>query len=162
MPGAELPPVEQVFTVNASEFMAGVDEMLTGVEQLAAGIDQVAVAAGRLDVGIAGAADADARLAETAVSERVDALVASMDRLDESLMANAAAASETEMGAGADDAEASAVGMGSTVKMAAMGIAVALGIGVEQAAKFQQQMERIHTQAGVTQSAIKHGVAGDH
>ena len=71
-----LPPVEQVFTVSAGEFMAGISEMLEGVEKLAAGIDEVAAAADRLSATADVAGEADDRLAAG-----IDEVAASADRL---------------------------------------------------------------------------------
>jgi TP901 family phage tail tape measure protein len=52
-------------------------------------------------------------------------------------------------------AGAEAAGFGSAMKTAFLGVAVAGGYGIEQAAKFQASMAQLHTQAGVSQAAVK-------
>lgn len=60
-----LPPAVQIFTINATEYLAGIDAMLSATDKLAESIDAVVVSAVRLDGVFDGLADADARVAET-------------------------------------------------------------------------------------------------
>lgn len=174
MPG--LPPVEQIFVVNASAFMAGIDEMLAGLDRLAKSIDDVALSAGKLDGSVSAAAGADERLAgaETAAAERADALLKGMDGLVYALDENAAAADRAgaafdSMALQADKAgasakrtseETSAAGektalFGGAMKTALLGVGIAAVYGIDKAAKFQQSITMLHTQAGVATSQLK-------
>ena len=55
-------PVEQVFLVNASEYLAGVEEMVTSTDALAVAIDDAALASERLGATGMGAGGAAALL----------------------------------------------------------------------------------------------------
>ena len=59
-------PVEQIFTVSAAEYLAGVEEMVTATDELAVSINSAAEASARLDgTGAGGGAAAlDARVGD--------------------------------------------------------------------------------------------------
>jgi TP901 family phage tail tape measure protein len=82
MPG--FTPVEQVFTVSAAGYLAGVQEMIESTDALAASIDAATEASARLDgtgMGGAGAAAADDAAADSAkgLAESEEAVTAATD-----------------------------------------------------------------------------------
>lgn len=168
-----LPPVEQVFLVNATAFLAGIDEMLGAVDRLAESLDAAAATAERLGAVFDGTSAADERLAEVteAVNDQTKLLTGQLDTLTGILDEAAVAAQRTAgnldiMAASADkagesvtvagdDAEASggkAATAGAAWKTAFLGVALALGYGIEQAAKYQSSSTSLLTQAGVAKS----------
>jgi TP901 family phage tail tape measure protein len=88
-----MPPVEQIFTVAAAQYLAGVEEMVTATDELAASIDLAAEASARLDTagvgGDAAAASDDAAAnaakgladADLEVAAATDEEAAAMERL---------------------------------------------------------------------------------
>lgn len=213
MPG--LPPVEQLFTVNAAEFLGGLDEMLGKLDEVAASIDAVVASAAKMGASFdasmasadealttaAGAADRAAESARVATestealteAERAAAeaaqfeaeLLADLDR-SQALLADSAkavtdglaaearsmkvlgdsavlAGEEVEeagtRSAAAGDKTAAAGGKAATAgrmwKTAFLGIGLAVVYGVDQAAKFQEQVSRLYTAAGLTGSGMK-------
>ena len=193
-------PVEQVFLVNASEYLAGVEEMVTSTDALAVAIDDAALASERLGatgMGAGGAvaadnaaADAATRLAEaeqraaTAADEAaasqdrivaandaaavaaddaavaIDRLAAAADAtivaLDESAVAadRMAVASE-RAGVASEGAAGKTAAMGSSSKTAFLALGAAVAYSVVKAAKFQTEMTRLSTQAGVAKGQLK-------
>lgn len=159
-----LPPVEQTFTVDAADFMAGINEMLATTDQLAKSIDLVIASAGKLSGAVD---DAAASAKELSVEERLasdaakaeadafDALVAST-RATTAAVNEASAAIDKEIAA-LDGATASAgktdestAAVGAHGKVAFLALAAAVGYSVVKGAEFQEQMTRLQTAAGLT------------
>ena len=140
MAGA-LPPVTQVFEVNAAAFMAGIDEMLAGVERLAVGIDRVAAASDRLGVAgdVAGAGEAR-------VAAGADEAAVALDR---------EAAAAERAGTAAEGAGEKSAAFGGALKTAGLGIAIGVGYAVDKAAKFQAEVTKLYTAAGLTGASMK-------
>jgi TP901 family phage tail tape measure protein len=175
-----LPAAVQPFGIAAGEFLAGIDQMIARDEQLAASLDGVTAQTGAISAGL----DAQGA-AYAAAAERAGLLIDAQGRLRESNGQYASSARVAAVGAdmeaagfervattakGAGDAAvvasgktkagaAEAAGFGSAMKTAFLGVAIAGGYGVEQAAKFQASMAQLHTQAGVSQAAVK-GLSG--
>jgi TP901 family phage tail tape measure protein len=170
-----LPPVIQEFSIQAANFLAGIDAMLERTDKLAASLDAAAAAAERLS-GVAdatgGAADRLAE-AENAAAGRAGALmgaldetVAALDRTAGALDASTAAADElaaaydragesaTVAGDRAEGASGKASAFGGVMKTALLGVGLAAVYGIDKAAKFQSSIEQLHTQAGVAQSKL--------
>ncbi len=159
-----LEPIDQVFTVSAAEFLAGIDEMTAATDRLAGSIDQAVTATGRLD-GTA----ATATGAETGLSDSADAVVAALDRqaaaidsLSGSLDANVAAtdantaaidhqsAALDTSAASAGRADTASSLLGRHAKLAFLGIAAGTAYAIVKAAGFQEQLTRLQTAAGLT------------
>jgi TP901 family phage tail tape measure protein len=170
-----LPAAVQDFAVNASAFLAGIDAMLERTDKLAVSIDEVIAAADRMSGAFNAAAGADDRFAaaEEAAEARAVYLADAMDRvvvgLDESAAASDRAMAATDaLAASYDRAGNSAVvagdkaagsgekaaAFGHAWKTALLGVGIAAVYGIEQAAKFQSNMEQLHTQAGVAQGKL--------
>lgn len=175
-----LAPAIQPFGIAAGEFLAGIDKMIARDEQLAASLDGVTAQTGAISAGLdaQGAAyaaaadraglliDAQGRLRESngqyASSARVAAVGADMEAAGfERVTTAAATAGDASVAAGTKTKAAAgeAAGFGSAMKTAFLGVAIAGGYGIEQAAKFQASMAQLHTQAGVSQAAVK-GLSG--
>ena len=167
-PAVPLPPVVQTFTVNAAEYLAGIDEMIAATERLAASITATAEAAGRMS-----GATAEAGAADAEYSAQAD-LMSSAIRDQALAIAQMSAAYDEEIGQidaliGADDAyiaslaevkgaqEEAAGGAGlfaGTGTAAFMAVGAGIAYGVVEAAKFQANITRLNTQAGVTKSQL--------
>ena len=159
-----LPPLTQTITIDAAQFVAGVNEMIAGVERLAVTLDQVAAASARLGETADADATAEAKLggaadeAAAAVQRQgvaVQELVASMDEL---IGAVDTAAGSVGTLTGSLDTEAAAAAkadtstglLGTHGKTALLALAGATAFSVVEAAKFQEQMTRLYTAAGLT------------
>ena len=172
---AGLPPVVQVFEVSAAAFLEGIDRMLAQVDKLAGSLDAAAASAERMGGVFDATAASDERFAaaEEAAEARAVYLADAMDRvvaaLDESAAASDRAMAATDELAASydragtsatvagDEAEASgkkAAVFGGAWKTALLGVGIAAVYGIDQAAKFQSNMEQLHTQAGLAQSKL--------
>jgi TP901 family phage tail tape measure protein len=170
-----LPPAIQDFGIRASAFLAGIDEMLAQVDKLAESLDVAAASAERMGGVFDATAAADERFAaaEEAAEARAVYLADAMDRvvagLDESAAASDRAMAATDaLAASYDRAGNSAVvagdkaagsgekaaAFGHAWKTALLGVGIAAVYGIEQAAKFQSNMEQLHTQAGMAQGKL--------
>jgi TP901 family phage tail tape measure protein len=170
-----LPPAIQDFGIQAAQFLAGIDAMIDRTDKLAVSIDEVIGAAGRMSGAFDAAAAADDRFAavEESVNEQTRLLLHELETMtglmDESVVASqraAAALDEMAVSAGqvgdaavvaGDKAEASggkAAAFGGAWKTALLGVGIAAVYGIDQAAKFQSNMEQLHTQAGVAQAKL--------
>jgi TP901 family phage tail tape measure protein len=164
-----LPPVTQVYTADAAAYLATLDEMIAATDRLAGTIDRVNLATARMSGSADEVAAADARIDEAATAaneaiarqgELMQGLVASSDELvaavDEATAAidreNVALDATSASAAKADESAAAAGGHG---KVAFLALAAAVGYSVVQAAKFQEEMTRLQTAAGLTNVNMK-------
>ena len=114
-------PVEQIFTVSAAEYLAGVEEMVTATDELAVSINSAAEASARLDGTGAGggaaaasddaAAEAATRLAE-AEQRAADAAIEGADAQERLNVAN------DEAAVAADEAAVAIVRLGESADAA--------------------------------------------
>ena len=173
-----MPAVEQLFSVNASAYLSGIEEMVTATDELAASIDRAAEASARMDAsGVGGGATAAAddeaaaaatRLseAETAAADGAKAQMEAMAALDASVQETVAACDEAavaidretialrEQGTAAEDTSAKTSTMGSGAKTAFLGLAAGIAYSVVEASKFQTQVTRLYTAAGLTGASM--------
>lgn len=164
-----LPPLTQTITIDAAQFVAGIDQMLARVEELAAALDQVEASTARLDgvTATASASETELSAAADSVAASVEAQNAAIDTLIGSLDTVVAsvdgAAASVDGLTGSLDANAAAAdrSAGANVTAAARGRAAFLGIAagvayaIVEGAKFQEQMTRLYTAAGLTGTSYK-------
>lgn len=167
-----LPPAVQEFGVNAEPYLAGIDSMVEATDNLAASIDEVIALIGQMGGSLDSTSVAGDRLAETedTIAAAADHVATAVGDLGTVLDATAAAfdanSAAVDANTAALDANAgSAVGaresttaLGGHGKLALIGLAVALGYSVDKAAKFQAEMAKLNTQAGVSRAKL--GVLG--
>jgi TP901 family phage tail tape measure protein len=132
-----------------------------GADASAAGDDAAAEAAQRLADAASEAAEAQERLAESAESAgaAADGLAASLDAAavaaDRTAAGETAAGDEAEAaGAKADESGASFAGFGSKAKLAFLAVAAGAVYSVVEAAKFNAEITRLNTQAGVAKNQL--------
>jgi len=159
-----LPPVIQEFSANATAYLAVVDEMIARTDQLAGVIDRVNVATARMSGSADTLAAADARVDEAATAaneaiarqgELIQGLVASSDELVGAVDEATAAIDRENVSldattASAAKADASTTAAGGHGKVAFLAVAAAVAYSVVKAAKFQEEMTRLQTAAGLT------------
>jgi TP901 family phage tail tape measure protein len=168
-----LPPVEQVYTVAAAEYLAGVNEMMARTDELAASINAVAASSERMagvaDTAASSVAGADraATVAADQAAVAIDAMAVSADRAAVALDAQMAAADRSAValdgtaaaadraGVASEGAGAKAGLFGSHGKTAFLAVAGAVGYSIVKAAEYQSRMTRLLTQAGVAKSQFK-------
>jgi len=155
--------VNQEFTLSAESFLAGLDEMLGGLDRVAAAINDVADSAARLSGVTASTAEADTGLADaigqllTAIDDQTvatnelaasqDRAIGSVDALSASLDAQVGSADAAAAATGKADASTGL--LGTHGKTAFLAIAAGMAYSVVEAAKFQAEVTRLYTAAGL-------------
>lgn len=162
-----LPPLTQTLDGNATGLLATIDEVIARNERLVASIDEVIGAVSRMTEDESAAARAETEVA-TAVDEAVaaierqiiavDDLALAMDRNIAATDANTASIDAMTVSMDAEAASATKAGEATGLfaahgKMALLAVAGAMVYGVVQAAKFQTEVTRLYTAAGLTHVA---------